>query len=37
MIEHNLFDELKEFLRQHPNFSLNQRNLEGKPFIMLAT
>ncbi|CAD8150522.1 unnamed protein product [Paramecium pentaurelia] len=36
MIEHNLFDELKEFIRQHPNFSLNQRNIEGKPFIMLA-
>ncbi|CAD8138361.1 unnamed protein product [Paramecium octaurelia] len=36
MIEHNLVDELKEFLRQHPNFSLNQRNIAGKPFIMLA-
>ncbi|CAK56409.1 unnamed protein product (macronuclear) [Paramecium tetraurelia] len=36
MIEHNLFDELKEFLRSHPNFSLNQRNIAGKPYIMLA-
>ncbi|CAD8055687.1 unnamed protein product [Paramecium sonneborni] len=36
MIEHNLFDELIDFLRQHPNFSLNSRNIEGKPFIMLA-
>jgi hypothetical protein len=36
LIEHNLVDELIDYLRQNPNFSLNTRNIEGKPFIVLA-
>ncbi|CAD8049196.1 unnamed protein product [Paramecium primaurelia] len=36
MIEHNLLDELIDYLRQNPNFSLNSRNAIGKPLIMIA-
>ncbi|CAK82051.1 unnamed protein product (macronuclear) [Paramecium tetraurelia] len=36
MIEHNLLDELIDYLRQNPNFSLNSRNAQGKPLIMIA-
>lgn len=37
MIEHNLYEEFLEFVRLNPNFSVDSKNIEGKPFIVLAT
>ncbi|CAD8143519.1 unnamed protein product [Paramecium octaurelia] len=36
MIEHNFIDELIDYHKKNPNFSLNSRNAQGKPLIMVA-
>ncbi|CAD8152137.1 unnamed protein product [Paramecium pentaurelia] len=36
MIEHNFNDELIDYLKKNPNFSLNSRNAQGKTLIMIA-